>query len=55
LKVFDRISDEHIDARLATEAVLLTFMTVKGRLIFADPQPYQGAAAGVANKCFHFG
>jgi len=37
LKVFDRISDEQIDARLATEAALLTFMAVKGRLIFADP------------------
>jgi len=53
-KVLDGISDEQIDARLTTEAVFSAFMAVKGRLIFADPQPYQGTATGMANKCFHF-
>jgi len=55
LEVFDGISDEHIDACLATKAVLLTFMAVKGRLVFADSQPYQGTATGMADQCFHFG
>ena len=53
-KVLDGISDEQIDARLTAEGVHFAFMAVKGRLIFADPQSYQGTATGMANKGFHF-
>ena len=53
-KVFGGISDEKFNACLAAKTVLLTFMAIKGRLILADPQPYQGTATGAANKCFHF-
>lgn len=55
LKAFFGIGDEQILASLATKPVWLPAVVVSNRVLPADPQPDEGAAAGRANESPHFG